>query len=57
MNIDSKILILLIPLIIIFLYFLLKYPEVSFALFISAYVIKGGINIGYFNLIVVFLSL
>lgn len=37
------------------MYFLLKYPEVSFALFISAYVLKGGINIGYFNLTVILL--
>jgi len=49
MSFEPKILILLIPIIIIALYFLLKYPEVSFALFISAYVLKGGISIGYFN--------
>ena len=55
MNIEPKILILLIPLIMISLYFLLKYPEVSFALFISAYVIKGGINIRYFNLTTILL--
>jgi len=55
MSIEPKILILLAPIIIMSLYFLLKYPEVSFALFISAYVIKGGINFSYFNLTVVLL--
>jgi len=55
MSFEPKILILLIPIIIIALYFLLKYPEVSFALFISAYVLKGGINIGYFNLTAILL--
>ncbi len=50
-----KIIINHLPLIFIFLsgliaiYYLLKYPEISLALFINAYVIKGGINIGYFN--------
>ena len=37
-------------------YYLLKYPEISLALFINAYVIKGGINIGYFNLTAILLS-
>ena len=55
MSFEPKILILLIPIIIIALYFLLKYPEVSFALFISAYIFKGGINIGYFNLTAILL--
>lgn len=36
-------------------YYLLKYPEISLALFINAYVIKGGINIGYFNLTAILL--
>jgi len=40
---------------LIAVYFLLKYPEVSFALFIAAYVIKGGINVGYFNLTAILL--
>lgn len=48
-------LILLTPVIIVSLYFLLKYPEISFALFINAYVLKGGINIGYFNLTAILL--
>jgi O-antigen ligase len=55
MSLEPKTLILLVPIIIIALYFLLKYPEVSFALFISAYVLKGGINIGYFNLTAILL--
>lgn len=55
MSLEPKTLILLVPIIIIALYFLLKYPEVSFALFISAYVLKGGINIGYFNLTTILL--
>jgi len=55
MSFEPKILILLIPIIVIALYFLLKYPEVSFALFISAYILKGGINIGYFNLTAILL--
>ena len=46
---------ILIPVSIIALYFLIKYPEVSFALFINAYVIKGGINFGYFNLTAILL--
>ena len=54
MSIES-IFILLIPIILIVLYFLLKYPEVSLALFINAYVIKGGVNIGYFNLTAILL--
>jgi len=54
MSIES-ILILLIPIILIVLYYLLKYPEISFALFISAYVLKGGINFGYFNLTAILL--
>ncbi len=37
------------------LIFLLCHPEISFAFFIAAYVIKGGINIGYFNLTAIFL--
>ena len=37
------------------LVFLLRRPEIAFALFIAAYVIKGGINIGYFNLTAIFL--
>ena len=40
---------------LIAVYFLLKYPEVSFALFIAAYVIKGGINVGYSNLTAILL--
>ncbi len=40
---------------LIALIFLLRYPEISFALFIAAYVIKGGINIGYFNLTAILL--
>jgi len=40
---------------LIAMYFLLKYPEVSFALFITAYVLKGGVNIGYFNLTAILL--
>jgi hypothetical protein len=55
MSIEPKILILLIPIILIVLYFLLKYPEISFAFFISAYVLKGGINIRYFNLTAILL--
>lgn len=55
MSLEPKILILLVPIIIIALYFLLKYPEVSFALFISAYVLKGGNNFGYFNLTAILL--
>ena len=55
MSLETKILILLIPIILIVLYFLLKYSEVSFALFISAYVLKGGINFGYFNLTAILL--
>ncbi|MBA7532003.1 hypothetical protein ES705_24229 [subsurface metagenome] len=47
--------IILIPVSIITLYFLLKYPEISLALFINAYVIKGGINFGYFNLTAILL--
>jgi len=47
--------IILIPVSIIALYFLIKYPEVSFALFINAYVVKGGINFGYFNLTAILL--
>jgi len=45
----------LIPVGIFTLYYLLKYPEISFALFINAYVIKGGINLGYFNLTAILL--
>jgi hypothetical protein len=55
MSFEPKILILLIPVFVVALYFLLKYPEVSFALFISAYVLKGGINFGYSNLTVILL--
>ena len=55
MSIEPKILILLIPIILIVLYFLLKYPEISFAFFISAHVLKGGINFRYFNLTAMFL--
>jgi O-antigen ligase len=55
MSIEPKILILLIPIILIVLYFLLKYPEISFAFFISAYVLKGGINFRYFNLTAILL--
>ena len=55
MSLEPKILILLIPIILIVLYFLLKYPEVSFALFISAHVLKGGINFDYFNLTAILL--
>jgi len=40
---------------ILILYYLLKYPEISFALFINAYVLKGGINFGYFNLTAILL--
>jgi len=47
--------IILIPIGLLATYYLLKYPEVSFALFISAYVLKGGINIGYFNLTAILL--
>lgn len=47
--------IILIPIGLLVTYYLLKYPEVSFALFISAYVLKGGINIGYFNLTAILL--
>ena len=38
---------------------LLRYPESALALFVAAYVLKGGINIGYFNLtaILLFISL
>jgi len=49
MSLEPKTLILLAPIAIVALYFLIKYPEVSFALFINAYVIKKGINFGYFN--------
>lgn len=37
------------------LIFLVRRPEIAFALFIVAYVIKGGINIGHFNLTAIFL--
>ena len=47
--------IILIPIGLLATYFLLKYPEISLALFINAYVIKGGINIGYFNLTAILL--
>ena len=55
MSLEPKTLILLVPVVIIALYFLIKYPEVSLALFINAYVIKGGINIGCFNLTAILL--
>ena len=54
-NIFYQYYIILIPVSIIALYFLLKYPEISLALFINVYVIKGGINIGYFNLTAILL--
>ena len=54
-NIFYQYYILLIPSSLFAIFFLLKYPEVSFALFINAYVIKGGINIGYFNLTAILL--
>jgi len=54
-NILLKYYIFLIPVVLLLLYFLLKYPEISLALFINAYVIKGGINIGYFNLTAILL--
>lgn len=38
-------------------YLLLRYPEVTFALFIAGYVLKGGTNIGYLNLTGIFLAL
>ena len=52
---NSSYFIILIPIGLLVIYYLLKYPEVSFALFISAYVLKGGINIGYFNLTAILL--
>jgi O-antigen ligase len=55
LNILLESYIFLIPVGIFILYFLLKYPEVSFALFINAYVVKGGINFGYFNLTAILL--
>ena len=55
MSLEPKTIILLVPVVIIALYFLIKYPEVSFALFINAYVLKGGINFGYFNLTAILL--
>jgi len=55
LNILLKSYIFLIPVGIFILYYLLKYPEVSFALFINAYVIKGGINFRYFNLTAILL--
>jgi len=54
-NIFYQYYIILIPSSLFAIFFLLKYPEVSFALFINAYVIKGGINIGYFNLTAILL--
>lgn len=45
----------LIPVGVGVLIYLLRYPEVTFALFIAAYVLKGGINIGYFNLTAILL--
>ena len=54
-NIFYQYYIILIPSSLLVLFFLLKYPEISFALFISAYVLKGGINIGYFNLTAILL--
>ena len=54
-NIFSQYYIVLIPISLFVIYFLLKYPEISLALFINAYVIKGGINIGYFNLTAILL--
>ena len=47
--------IILIPIGLLVIYYLLKYPEVSFALFISAYVLKGGMNFGYFNITTILL--
>ncbi|MBA7523744.1 hypothetical protein ES705_15878 [subsurface metagenome] len=47
--------IILIPIGLLVTYYLLKYPEISLAIFINAYVIKGGINIGYFNLTAILL--
>ena len=55
LNILLKSYLFLIPVGIFILYYLLKYPEVSFALFINAYVIKGGINFRYFNLTAILL--
>jgi len=40
---------------LIALRFLLRYPEVALALFVAAYVLKGGINVGPFNLTVIML--
>ena len=40
---------------LIALRFLLRYPEIALALFIAAYVLKGGINVGLLNLTVVML--
>ena len=37
------------------LVFLFRHPEISFALFIAAYALKGGINLGFFNLTAILL--
>ena len=55
MSLEPKTLSLLVPIVIITLYYLLKYPEISLALFINAYVINGGVNFGYFNLTAILL--
>lgn len=55
MSIDFLTLFLLIPIIIFAFLFLFKYPEITFGLFVFAYVIKGGVNIGFFNLTAILL--
>ena len=40
---------------LIALRFLLRYPEIALALFVAAYVLKGGINVGPLNLTVIML--
>jgi O-antigen ligase len=55
MFIDPTVLLLLIPVGIIALIYLFKYPEIAFGLFIFAYIIKGGINLGFLNLTAIML--
>lgn len=57
MSIDPTVLLLLIPVGIIALIYLFKYPEIAFGLFIFAYIIKGGINFEFFNLTVLMLTI